>query len=319
MLEELQIKNYRSFVDAKAKFSPFTIVTGPNGSGKTNLLRLLGALGGKPGPVKVEGADRGHFQSVQGSPTLLTEKHRNHIEESQEIVVNLDGVRSVSIKDGVWSEDLPIINRAVLFNLDPASIAAEEAGQHDRVITPTGAGAVSILDALKTGDREDLFDRIERKLIQYVPAIQKLSFQYGSQGKKRIQVREEGVADPLPIAELSEGTRLLLLILTIVHQENRPSIVCLEDLDRGLHPRLFQNLVEHLTDLCETEQVQIIATTHNPYLIDQFAGDEASVLLVEKKAGESTISSLADRIEAGDLDEDGALGALWYGGFLNQS
>ena len=46
--------------------------------------------------------------------------------------------------------------------------------------------------------------------------------------------------------------------------------------------------------------VQIIATAHNPYLVDEFLDHEDAVLLVEKEDGESTITSLADRLETGE-------------------
>lgn len=115
--------------------------------------------------------------------------------------------------------------------------------------------------------------------------------------------------------ELSEGTKLILMILRILHQENPPKLILLEDIDRGLHPRLFQKVVEMLRDIVKTKEVQIIATTHNPYLVDEFAGEEESVLIVEKEGTVSTITSLADRLQDGDTPEE-ALGSLWFSGFF---
>ena len=44
MLQKLQIKNYRSIADASVELQPFTILLGANGSGKSNLLKLLAHL-----------------------------------------------------------------------------------------------------------------------------------------------------------------------------------------------------------------------------------------------------------------------------------
>ena len=44
MLERVHIKNYRSIVDATVDLQPFTLLVGANGSGKSNLLRLLADL-----------------------------------------------------------------------------------------------------------------------------------------------------------------------------------------------------------------------------------------------------------------------------------
>jgi hypothetical protein len=69
-----------------------------------------------------------------------------------------------------------------------------------------------------------------------------------------------------------------------------------------------------LRDIVKTKEVQIIATTHNPYLVDEFTGEEESVLIVEKKDTVSTITSLADRLDNEDTAE--ALGSLWFSGFF---
>ena len=44
MLEKLQITNYRSIANATVELRPFTLLVGANGSGKSNLLRLLQEL-----------------------------------------------------------------------------------------------------------------------------------------------------------------------------------------------------------------------------------------------------------------------------------
>ncbi len=41
MITRVEIQNYRSFVDTAVDLKPFTLVIGPNGSGKTNFLRLF--------------------------------------------------------------------------------------------------------------------------------------------------------------------------------------------------------------------------------------------------------------------------------------
>lgn len=41
MLTRVSITNYRSFIHAEADLSPFTLVIGANGSGKTNFLKFF--------------------------------------------------------------------------------------------------------------------------------------------------------------------------------------------------------------------------------------------------------------------------------------
>lgn len=159
-----------------------------------------------------------------------------------------------------------------------------------------GNGAVRVLDSLKTGDREDLFDRIEHDFKRYIPEIEKLSFISG-QSNKQLQVRERSITKPISVCELSDGTKLVLTILTIIHQENSPSFIGLEEIDRGLHPRLFQQIIELLFQITEEKDIQIVATTHNPYLVDEFHGREEAVVIVEKENGEMTFTTLDLRRE----------------------
>jgi len=41
MIKELKLSNFRSYRDAKFEFSPFTVIVGPNGSGKTNIIEAI--------------------------------------------------------------------------------------------------------------------------------------------------------------------------------------------------------------------------------------------------------------------------------------
>jgi predicted ATPase len=135
-------------------------------------------------------------------------------------------------------------------------------------------------------------------------------------GDKSLQVREAGIPTPVPVRELSEGTRLVLTLLTIIHQERKPSIICVEDIDRGIHPALFGKIVEVCRALVRMPGApQIIATTHNPYVVDQFIDDEDSVVIVEKVNADTTFTTLRERLK--DLDKSAdTLGGIWYSGLV---
>ncbi len=128
-----------------------------------------------------------------------------------------------------------------VYAIDPESAGKAEGIVKNPQVLEDGAGVVQVLDALKTGDREDLFNTIEARLQAFIPEIDKLSFIPGSD-KKQLQVREKHIDTPIPVSELSDGTRLVLTILTLIYQENPPSVIGLEEIDRSLHPRLFEQV-----------------------------------------------------------------------------
>ncbi|MCB0188155.1 MAG: ATP-binding protein, partial [Caldilineaceae bacterium] len=158
------------------------------------------------------------------------------------------------------------------------------------------------------------FITIEDTFKRYIPEVEKLSFVPGSNAKQ-LQVREKFIDKPILLQDLSEGTRLVLTILTIVYQENPPTLIGLEEIDRGLHPRLFQQVIELLSQISREKKIQIIATTHNPYLVDEFKGFEEAVVIVEKINGETKFTTLAEKLE-GLMPEEEPLGQLWYSGIV---
>jgi hypothetical protein len=57
------------------------------------------------------------------------------------------------------------------------------------------------------------------------------------------------------------------------------------------------------------------ATTHNPYLVDEFIDDEESVLVVEKIDSNTSFTKLSDKLKG--LEGDGeTLGGKWYSGLV---
>jgi hypothetical protein len=81
---------------------------------------------------------------------------------------------------------------------------------------------------------------------------------------------------------LSEGTVLALGLLTKLHEPGRPHLVLLDDIDRGLHLGAQVKLVQVLRTLMEIEpELQIVCTTHSPYLLDLFEPGEVRVLALD--------------------------------------
>jgi predicted ATPase len=325
MITRIKIQNYRSFVDAEVKLRPFSLVVGANGSGKSNVLSAIAGTSAKElGRQQVNG----HYFMLLNAEW---NQHVGNVGKPGHINLELVGEGMTPIGCTTFSNNGKIcfahLNKAPwmvpfpVFNLDPRKISGIEDVVASAMVSADGSGTAQVLEMLKSGDREDLFDSIEEHFCRYVPEVEKLSLRTVQQGKKQIQVREKGLGNAiLPATELSEGTRLVLAILTIIHQEKPPPVILLEDIDRGLHPRLFEYMAPMMKDIAERHQINILATTHNPYLVDCFQDDKEAVIIVEKKDGASTLSTLADRLKDLDYDkvdpDDMPLGNLWFSGLV---
>jgi predicted ATPase len=320
LLTRVDIENFRSIYKASVPLSPFTLLVGANGSGKSNFLKLLRMLSKKTdGPRNpFSGGHNPPGEYVRPHTFFLKEKHYLHLTDPQKHEVYRGGEQLLvyRMEEGKTTTEKPSeLLDVKIFTLNPQTSGKEESLEGNPIIVEDGEGIVRVLDSLKTGDREDLFEKIEATLKSYIPEIEKLSFVPGNTSKS-LQIRDKYLPQPILVRELSEGTQLVLLIITLLYQENRPSIICIEDIDRGLHPRLFQKIIELCFDLSSREDgVQIIATTHNPYLVDEFKGHEEAVLIVEKNNGETTFTQLSERLKNLEAGEE-PLGSLWYSGFV---
>ncbi len=284
---------------------PFTLLIGANGTGKSNFLRLL-----------KDASLTGVVNDALATISFPSSKHFAYPSEEQIISIQNDRQQIYKVSENARKKsDLPELKDVKVFSLNPVKAGESEPLIPHPTIEEDGLGIIQVLDSLKTGDREDLFVRIEKIFKQYIPEIEKLSFIPGKKTKS-IQVRERHLPIPTPASFLSEGTQLTLMLITLLYQERRPSIVCIEDIDRGLHSRLFQRIVELCFDLSQSDGgTQIIATTHNPYLVDEFKGNEEAVIIVEKESGQTNFTTLEKRLETiGPAEEP--LGSLWYSGFV---
>lgn len=162
-----------------------------------------------------------------------------------------------------------------------------------------GGGLASVLQYLQ-GLRDGTLEHIEHDLAAIVPGarrIRTLPARLKRREKHRISVDgQDFVADQsrdvtgsrveveweglgwVPADQLSEGTLLALGLITFVRFKV-PSLVLLDDLDKALHPVAQRKLVAHLRGVLDaTPDLQIVATSHSPFLLDELRMDEVIVM-----------------------------------------
>jgi predicted ATPase len=96
------------------------------------------------------------------------------------------------------------------------------------------------------------------------------------------------------VDRLSEGTLFALAIVAVLTQPEPPEILLIDDLDKGLHPAAFSELVRVLRAAqVVNPKLQIVATTHSPYLLGCFEAEEVRVF-ARKEDGSAARSKLTD-------------------------
>jgi predicted ATPase len=110
---------------------------------------------------------------------------------------------------------------------------------------------------------------------------------------------------------LSDGTLRYLSLLAILYSPNKPSLLCIEEPELGLHPDILPTIAELLKEA--SEDVQIVVTTHSEIIIDALTESPEDVIVCENNNGATQMNRLCKE----DLDDwldRYTLGQLWSKG-----
>jgi predicted ATPase len=97
---------------------------------------------------------------------------------------------------------------------------------------------------------------------------------------------------PIPAWMLSEGTRRITAILALLKHDIGPSLLCIEEIENGLDPWTVREVLRHLESAAD-RGVQVIMTTHSPWLLDEVPID--SILQVRRIEGDTQYEHFASR------------------------
>ena len=120
-------------------------------------------------------------------------------------------------------------------------------------------------------------------------------------------------AKRVPGFAASEGTLVTLALITILSSPNHPNLILLDDIERGLHPTAQMELVRQLRallDLDEMRDVQILATTHSPYILDPLDFEQVFVFALDSD-GSTAVKRLSEHPDAERLRGTMSAGELW--------
>jgi hypothetical protein len=195
---------------------------------------------------------------------------------------------------------------AVYLHLDATLLTATSvADEEEPTMAPDGGGLASSL-AWIAGAAPDTLVEIARDLSSVVPGVRAIRTfrekvtdrameamvvdgQAMLRSRERTRIGDRfavdflGMTGSVPADLLSEGTVLALGLLTKLREPRRPRLVLLDDIDRGLHIEAQSKLVQVLRNLMKMDpELQIVCTTHSPYLLDRFEPSEVRVLALDE-------------------------------------
>ena len=180
-------------------------------------------------------------------------------------------------------------------------------------LTADGSNLMEILEYIQEAEN-DVFESINKELRRVVPNCMGITFdrdlvskfEYANEEEgpfrtrkfvqetlmKRLAYRFErdGKNILLPSNAVSSGLLLFTAFITLARVSYRPSVLIVEEPERGVHPGRLKEIVTWLRTMTESSPgrsgTQVILTTHSPYLLDCCKPEE--VLIFHRPEGAGT-------------------------------
>jgi len=322
VLASVSFRNFKALRSAQLKLGACNLVLGPSGSGKTSLieavlrLRLLAAKAPKARP-SAPARPRAPEIGFQFNPP----RERVSVRLSCASDHACDQIEVEPTDSGEWPALREELMRIRSFRFDHEAIAAGSKAPGVE-LSANGGNLASVLSDLGAHHPE-AFAAIEADFRRIMPEFSVLETGKGPDGRTRLSLRLAETRELIEAEDVAEGALYLLAFLALAFAPSPPPVVCMEEVDRGIHPRLLREVRDALYRLAypdsfghERPPVQVIATTHSPYLLDLFRDHPEEIVLSNKHGQAAHFERLSDRPDLQELLQEGSLGDMWYSGIL---
>ena len=336
MIESVQFRNFRVLRDTTLPLSRFTLLLGPNGSGKStalqaleNVQKIFSVSGGRAGFEQVVTTGVAMSEATEVEVLLRWSAPCGGMTTQIDWSQSYPGLMAKHVNSGgetLSPQDRELLSAILagirVYSLD-ATVIAEGVRLVPKIeLSRGGANLAGVLDRLRD-DAPERFEALNEEWGRWLPEFDRILFDTVGDGMRAFRLRTRHGHYAMPASDLSQGTLLALAILTLAYLPNPPSMVCFEEPDRGIHPRLLRDVQDALYRLSYPESfgetrppVQVLATTHSPYFLDLYRDHPEEVVIASRIGQEARFERLSDRRDLEEILGDAPLSEVWYSGIL---
>ncbi len=322
VIASIAFQNFKALRNTQVALAPFNLVIGPNGSGKTSLIESLQRLR-TMSSLPLNDADA--RVQIDGAPEITF----SFLPPFEGIAVRM-GCTSETVCDtlsvqpagaAAWPALQKELGTIRTYVLDHEAMATASRRSDGDELRSNGGNLAAVLVRLRER-APALFTALVAEMLRITPEFQSLELVEHADGRAAFGLRLAENGD-VPAAELSQGMLYLIGVLALAFDPDPPAVLCIEEVDRGIHPRMLREIRDALYRLSypksfgsDRRPVQIVTTSHSPYFIDLFREHPEEVIISQKQGRAAHLERLADRKDLPELLREGSLGDMWFSGIL---
>lgn len=328
VIASVAFRNFKALRSTSLVLSPFNLVIGPNGSGKTSLIQAILRLRSLAKLPLAEAGQESERRPEGAEITFRFSPPYDGLEASLGCVSDTvcDLLQVIPLPTGEGVDDWAGLRARLLsmrsYLFDHVAIASPSLAKDGIELNASGGNLAAVLAARRTTHPEE-FARLTAELFRMLPEYDELDLVTRPDQLIELRLRLADGNEWLNAEDLSQGTLYVLAIFALCFDPAPPAIVCIEEIDRGVHPRMLRQIRDLLYRLpypAETgagnAPVQVIATTHSPYMLDLFRDHPEEVVMTEKQGAAAHFVRLDTRADLNETLSSGSLGDLWFSGII---
>ena len=159
-----------------------------------------------------------------------------------------------------------------------------------------------------------IFAEVLEKMRQRVPGISRIEARTAEDGSLLIRYADGAFKDPFLDFNVSDGTIKMFAYLLLLHDPQPHKILCVEEPENQLYPRLMNILAEEFEEYARRGG-QVFVSTHSPQFLNAIPVE--SLFFIEKHEGVSRILPFSsDPLVSEQLKAGEKAGYLWEQGML---
>jgi predicted ATPase len=190
---------------------------------------------------------------------------------------------------------------------------SEQDASHAEHLSREGENLSLVIEFLHNQHR-DIFDKILALLKSRVPGISNVESKITEEGKVLLKFQDGAFEDPFLARHVSDGTIKMLAYLTLLHDPTPHPLLCVEEPENQLYPRLLWELAEEFRSYA-LRGGQVFVSTHSPDFLNAARVEEVYWLV--KEGGYTQVRRARDDEQiVAYMNEGDQMGRLWEQGFF---